>query len=667
MNSLPPKLIRRPSVAPALAAKLSKRNESFVKSGNSKDDDDPENAAFIEKKPAKSPPKVFLNDSGFRDEIIVRLTADDPNLNKNEVIYSFKEKGYRLTDHRNHCAIHFSLPSKVVEEKDPSEVLDNTDVEIQNESRRDNLDDKKKTASNNDKLVNQFNYNERITQTPQKLFKSKSVQTEPPLQCNFSASALQWEIYDYYIGHEATKIKAKETDKHSTEKKDEETSVKKGGLWRFKIYNEKTELDQLSDNVRIMERITNQNTFDEITQDFKYWDDLSDEFKNGRGSLLPLWKFYYDKVKEFHVTQLSWNHTYDDLFVVSYGSYDFMKQIGGILSVFALSNPSHPEYSIKVTSGVMSLDIHKDKPNLIVTGMYDGNVAVFDLQEAENKPICQSEPSNGKHAGPVWQVKWQADDIDGYFNFCSASADGRVSYWTVVKKHLMYCEIVHIWRKDMGSEDFSQPLTITNASVTAIAFHLTWTSMLLIGTNDGLLYRCNKDYTQGILTEYESHDCAVHSIQWNYYHSNIFITGSPDHTVKTWDYLQNEPLWVYNLESPVMDTKWAPYSSTVFAALTKNGKIHVYDLHVNKYQPICVQTIVSKANTYPTSLSFSLTQPVVLVGDTRGCIRALKLSPNLRKSLARIEQENHKSHEISVLEKYIATMKDPKSKPNDIY
>ena len=37
------------------------------------------------------------------------------------------------------------------------------------------------------------------------------------------------------------------------------------------------------------------------------------------------------------------------------------------------------------------------------------------------------------------------------------------------------------------------------------------------------------------------------------------------------------------------DVAWAPYSSTVFAAVTFEGKVYIYDLSVNKYNPICVQ------------------------------------------------------------------------------
>ena len=32
-------------------------------------------------------------------------------------------------------------------------------------------------------------------------------------------------------------------------------------------------------------------------QDFRYWDDQSDSYKEGEGTLLPLWKFYTEKVR----------------------------------------------------------------------------------------------------------------------------------------------------------------------------------------------------------------------------------------------------------------------------------------------------------------------------------------------------------------------------------
>ena len=39
----------------------------------------------------------------------------------------------------------------------------------------------------------------------------------------------------------------------------------------------------------------------------------------------------------------------------------------------------------------------------------------------------------GKHTDPVWQVRWQKDDLDNNLNFFSISSDGRVVSWTLIK------------------------------------------------------------------------------------------------------------------------------------------------------------------------------------------------------------------------------------------
>ncbi len=58
--------------------------------------------------------------------------------------------------------------------------------------------------------------------------------------------------------------------------------------------------------------------------DFKYYEDLGDEFKDSVGSLLPLWRFKYDKAKKMAITALSWNPLYNDLFAVAHGSCEHL-------------------------------------------------------------------------------------------------------------------------------------------------------------------------------------------------------------------------------------------------------------------------------------------------------------------------------------------------------
>ena len=62
-----------------------------------------------------------------------------------------------------------------------------------------------------------------------------------------------------------------------------------------------------------------------------------------------------------------------------------------------------------------------------------GSVGVYNVAEKKTRPLYLSTAKSGKHTDPVWQVKWQKDDLDGNLNFFSVSADGRVVQWIIVK------------------------------------------------------------------------------------------------------------------------------------------------------------------------------------------------------------------------------------------
>lgn len=71
----------------------------------------------------------------------------------------------------------------------------------------------------------------------------------------------------------------------------------------------------------------NQNIFDDIAQDYRYYEDPSDEFRDEEGTLLPLWKFSYEKTKKMHITDMCFNTLYYDLFAVCYGSCKLLPPI----------------------------------------------------------------------------------------------------------------------------------------------------------------------------------------------------------------------------------------------------------------------------------------------------------------------------------------------------
>lgn len=156
------------------------------------------------------------------------------------------------------------------------------------------------------------------------------------------------------------------------------------------------------------------------------------------GSLLPLWKFQFQKEKFKQVTALCWSPEFSDLFVVGYGSYDFSRQGPGMIALFTLKNPSYPEYVYQTESGVMSLHIHPQHPSMIAVGLYDGGVLVYNIQAKTDQPVFKSNSKSGKHTDPVWQVSWQKDDLDENLVFFSVSSDGRVIQWTLLKNELLH-------------------------------------------------------------------------------------------------------------------------------------------------------------------------------------------------------------------------------------
>ena len=70
---------------------------------------------------------------------------------------------------------------------------------------------------------------------------------------------------------------------------------------------------------------------------------------------------------------------------------------------------------------------------------------VYDVRNKVNRPIRQCTVKTGKHTDPVWQVKWQDQDLsERSLNFCSVSSDGRVTTWTMSKSELVHEDLMEL-------------------------------------------------------------------------------------------------------------------------------------------------------------------------------------------------------------------------------
>uniref|UniRef100_A0A3Q2X687 Dynein axonemal intermediate chain 1 n=1 Tax=Haplochromis burtoni TaxID=8153 RepID=A0A3Q2X687_HAPBU len=624
----------------------------------------------------RPPDQMELTEAELKEDITRILTANNPHAPQNIVRYSVKERSYKPINVVDQMAVHCVLEGSLVHQDSEearklrfdlrykclfvgfpqvNPIVDGGDVEeTGDEDRPDSA--VSRINKKEPKVTNQFNFSNRASQTLNNPMRDRICQTEPPPRSSFSATANQWEIYDAYVQELQKQEKNKEKQKGMHSQKDNGKSKKV-----MLMETQSEDVTKWTMASKILERTISQNTFDDIAQDFKYFEDASDEFREQEGTLLPLWKFQYDKAKTLSVTALCWNNKYQDLFAVGLGSYNFSRQGCGMLLFYSLKNPAFPEYIYPTSSGVMCLDIHAQHSHLVAVGFYDGCVAVYSLKEEGQEPVYKSTAKTGKHTDPVWQVRWQSDDMDNNHNFYSVSSDGRVVSWTLVKNELVFTDIIRLTLSGAVSEG-TEGAQGGVSSGTSFDFHKQIDYMFLVGTEEGKIHKCSKTYSSQFLETYGAHSMAVDTVKWNYFHPKVFVSCSSDWTVKIWDHTINTPMFVFDLQAAVGDVAWSPYSSTVFAAVTTDGTVHVFDLSVNKYEAICQQLVVDKKKTKLTHVEFNPIHPVIIVGDDRGYVTSFKLSPNLRKKpKAKKGHELPKGPEVEVakMEKLLSLLREP--------
>jgi dynein intermediate chain 1 len=213
-----------------------------------------------------------------------------------------------------------------------------------------------------------------------------------------------------------------------------------------------------------------------------------------------------------------------------------LKQAKGLILLYSLKNPSYPEFAYETESGVMSIDYHNEYPYLIAAGFYDGTVAVYNTAESSQTAKYSSSARSGKHTDPVWQVKWQKDDLDGNMNFFSVSSDGRVVQWTLTKNELVYIDVVALTVNNPPAETGTDTVVTALGCGTCFDFNKQQDQIFLVGTEEGTLHKCSKTYTNQYLDSIDVHHMAVYSVAWNSFHPKIFLTCSADWTVKIWDH-----------------------------------------------------------------------------------------------------------------------------------
>mmetsp|Transcript_13156 Transcript_13156/g.18202 ORF Transcript_13156/g.18202 Transcript_13156/m.18202 type:complete len:738 (+) Transcript_13156:91-2304(+) len=510
---------------------------------------------------------------------------------------------------------------------------------------------------------NQFNFSDRASQTVSQPSRSKEVATKMPPAVKFSRSVFQWTIYDKYVeqarANVAARLAAEKKGSRDKKKKKEQTVLTYSGSAESVARNKILNHPRAKLLAQMLDRIVVQNNKSLSLMKFKYTtendekDHRGENKATGRGSFEHLFTCQYSEAKNKTVTAVCWNKKYMDMFAVGYGSYDFMpKNQKGMICIYSLKNAAYPLYVFRTHSGVMSIDFHPLYPNLLACGMYDGTVSVYDVTVESGKPLFIADDPQKKHWEPVWNVRWKKT-VPGKPNaFTSISSDGRIKDWVMAKTELLPIEVMQLKAKEKleGEEDDGEDGEQNQTLAGGQCFDVTDAGDLyVVGTDEGELRTYAKEYDTECLEKFQGHHSQVYACRWNKFNTNVFISSSHDWNVKIWHKNCFEPIMSFDLASPVGDVQWAPYSSTVFACVTDDNWLRLYDVNVDKHEPIGELQIIKKGKkkSHLTHLAFNPRDPIIAVGDERGIVQIYKLSPNLRimtaSSIEHLEIETEKT------------------------
>ncbi|XP_063592192.1 dynein intermediate chain 2, ciliary-like [Penaeus indicus] len=633
---------------------------------------------------------------GKEPEVEIRLSSEGIHP-RNEVCFLFREGRYVRVTRQTLAIDLLTLPTRVVHketaqfqehdivrketnaEKDP-EGMERVDIEW------DISEDMKEVYGNVmsteqlaklDSQPNPFNFSERVSQTAWTPCK-----TDPPPGNTYSDTASFRKIYDAYE-KDHTLVLAKQREVEREEREEEKQKEISRKSINPKVMSRLTnpitiplppapskctlggvELDFDPNTVKMVERILNQNTHDEINQDFRYWEDASDEYRQLEGSLLPLWKFHCNKSRSQVVSSLSWSPAHHDLFVASYTPDKLCAlENEGRICLFTLKNPGIPERMLVTPQGVTSVQFHPSRESVVVAGHCDGTVTVYDAAASPGRLSSSTTSDTGNYSW-LYQLMLRTDDglvADPYFSpetvglmYLAMVARMKMTYLYVPMKKqvlLLSSHINHVCCLDTEPGQNPSFYSVSqDGRVSQWFVHSPWlkcTDILDFHTtkrptrkassskvsleDTGALFQVCTSKTKHSVIRYPAHLGPVTAVTWNNIHKKVFASCSLDWNVKMWLQYHLSPIVTLDLGGPVVGLAWSPSSSTVIVAVTEEGRVYVYDLFLRKCHPLCVQNLVQRRRFSLASVAFSPYQPVILVGGEKGYLVAFKLSPNLRK------------------------------------
>ncbi|XP_055035133.2 cytoplasmic dynein 2 intermediate chain 2 [Misgurnus anguillicaudatus] len=374
-----------------------------------------------------------------------------------------------------------------------------------------------------------------------------------------------------------------------------------------------------------------------------------------------MYRLLHPKAHERHlqVTSVSWNCT-GSVIACGFGRMDDgdWNNEKSHVSTWNLDrrnvNPKRPDVDIDVATPVMCLCFHPLQPSVIAGGLYNGEVMVWDTSRTQDLILSQTGMSADTHREPVYQVNWVPGSRRGEYVVLSAGSGGRVLLWTMdgaKAKLILNSGYALTQQQIQRSGTASKTRGSTTIGVTSLALSPWDLDTFLVGSEGGLVLKCSfsSEVVAPVPNDGESTTLRapvqfsfsprggpIHSLHFSPFHRNLFISVGTDGLAHLHSVLQPRPLLSLRVsDSYVFGVRWSPTRPLVFAAVTGQGLVQMFDLGRRSLKPAA--TIDQNTGGQPSyCLEFNPKHTnLMAVGNADGSVNIWQLSVELTEQGAK--------------------------------
>ncbi|VVD00822.1 unnamed protein product [Leptidea sinapis] len=330
--------------------------------------------------------------------------------------------------------------------------------------------------------------------------------------------------------------------------------------------------------------------------------------------------------QERPISSISWTFEDNSKMVVAYCNkqYPLSQPVNKdfTCSIWDIENPNSPMLQLHPTSACWQLVCSPGNSNVIVGGLEDGTVCIFDTRV--NSQCTSSSPLHLAHRDPISSLIYIPSRLNT--DFFSASTDGMCKWWDVRNTSSPTDTLIISIQIPPGESK-----SIANSEgISSLQYDRSFPTKFLCGTDTGFVINVNrkgKTHNEIMSAVFAAHYGPVHAVHRSPCTSKIFITCG-DWRVNIWsDDIHSGPI-ITGMKhvKKITDVVWSPHRISNYMSISADGKFRVWDL-LRKYHEPVITLPVSK---YPLlKLKPHEDGQKVAVGDKKGIVYLLYLSENL--------------------------------------